>query len=343
MKNKALIAMSGGVDSSVAAYLVKQQGYDCTGITMKLFDNEDAKDARNAADSIGIPYYVNNFTDDFKKYVIDHFIEAYKNGLTPNPCIDCNRFIKFDKLLLKTKELTMDYFVTGHYARIEYNQETRRYLQKKAIDETKDQSYFLYTLTQQQLAQILFPLGMLTKTEVREIAKKLGFKNADKHDSQDICFVQNGNYAEFIEKYTRTTYESGNFIDTQGNILGRHKGIIHYTIGQRRGLAISLNKPMYVHSKNIKDNTVTLCEDDGLFGKSLKAVDFNWINSEQKENPIRVKVKIRYNQTEQWSTVTQTSQNSVYIEFDKPQRAIASGQAAVLYDGDTVVGGGTIV
>ena len=357
MKKKALIAMSGGVDSSVAAYMIQQQGYDCTGITMKLFTNEDigvnreksccsledVKDARNAADSMDIPYYVNNYTADFKEQVIDRFIQAYQNGATPNPCIDCNRYIKFEKLLLRAKQLDMDYFVTGHYARIEYNSETGRYLLKKAIDETKDQSYFLYAMTQQQLAHTLFPLGTLHKSEVRSIAKKLGFTNANKQDSQDICFVRNGRYAEFIEEYTGTACENGNFVDIHGNILGRHKGIIRYTIGQRRGLEISLNKPMYVHSKNIKDNTVTLCEDEELFGESLETTDFNWIACEQINSPIRVKTKIRYNQTEQWSTATQTSRNTVRIEFDEPQRAITSGQAAVLYDGDLVVGGGTII
>ena len=353
---KALIAMSGGVDSSIAAFLLKKQGFDCTGITMKLFDNEDigagreksccsledVKHARNTADSMGIPFYVNNFTEDFKKKVIGRFIEAYKSGATPNPCIDCNRYIKFEKLLFRAKQLNMDYFATGHYARIEYNEKTGRYLLKKAIDKIKDQSYVLYAMTQEQLAHTLFPLGTLRKSEVRDIAKKLGFTNADKQDSQDICFVQNGCYAEFIEHYLNHTSESGNFIDMQGNILGRHKGIIRYTTGQRRGLGISLNKPMYVHSKNIENNTVTLCEDKELFASSFEAADFNWIAFDGITSPIHVKAKIRYNQTEQWATATQTPHNTVHIEFDEPQRAITTGQAAVLYDEDMVIGGGTI-
>ena len=353
--------MSGGVDSSVAAFLLKQQGFDCTGITMKLFSNEDigismdknccsledAHDARNAADSIGIPFFVSNFADDFKKNVITRFIEAYQNGATPNPCIDCNRYIKFKKIFLKAKQLDIDFIATGHYARIDYNAETGRYLLKKAADKKKDQSYVLYTLTQEQLAHILFPLGTLNKPDVRSIAKKQGFENADKQESQDICFVpysgSAGSYAGFIEKYTGLASKSGSFVDLQGNILGTHKGIIRYTIGQRRGLGLSLNKPMYVHSKNIQDNTVVLCEDEELFGRSLEAGDINLITCEQIKSPIRIKTKIRYNQTEQWSTVTQVSHDKIHIEFDEPQRAISKGQAAVFYDGETVIGGGTIL
>ena len=357
MNKKALIAMSGGVDSSVAAYLVKQQGFDCSSVTMKLFDNDDigisskknccslvdVNHARNAADLMGIPYYVVNFRDDFKKHVIDCFVSSYQNGATPNPCINCNRHIKFEKLLFRAEQLAMDYIVTGHYARIEYNAESGRYLLKKAIDQSKDQSYVLYTMTQQQLARTLFPLGTFYKSEVRDIAKKQGFMNAEKQESQDICFVPDGDYAKFIEQYSDLYCESGNFIDLQGNYIGKHEGIIRYTIGQRRGLRLSLNKPMYVHSKNIENNTVTLCENNGLFSKSLEATDFNWIAWEKISSPIRVKTKIRYSQTEQWSTAKQTSDNNVLIEFDEAQRAITKGQAAVLYDGDIIVGGGTIL
>jgi tRNA-specific 2-thiouridylase len=357
MGKKALIAMSGGVDSSVAAYLLRQQGFDCTGITMKLFANEDigagrdrkccslddVTDARNVAYSMSIPYFVYNFAQDFRKQVIDRFIESYQNGATPNPCIDCNRYINIKKLLDRAKQLGMDYIATGHYAVIEHDAESGRYLLKKAADKTKDQSYVLYAMTQEQFSHTLFPLGALDKSAVRGIARKQGFVNADKRDSQDICFVRDGSYAEFIEQYTGKKNEAGDFVDIDGAVIGRHKGVIRYTIGQRKGLGLSLKRPLYVHTKNVKDNTVTLCERTGLFAKSLYAADFNFIACEKLNSPIRVKTKIRYNQTEQWSTATQTSDDTVHIEFDEPQWAIARGQAAVLYDGDTVVGGGTIL
>ena len=357
LNKKALIAMSGGVDSSVAAYLMKQQGFDCTGVMMKLFDNddfkinenrpccslEDTEDARNVAYSLGIPFFIYNFTLSFKEQIITRFITAYQNGETPNPCIDCNRYMKFEKLFQRAKSLDMDYIVTGHYARITQNSQTGRYLLKKAIDPTKDQSYVLYAMTQEQLSQTIFPLGELCKSETREIADSQGFINANKRDSQDICFVPDGNYAEFIEQYTNKTYDLGDFVDINGNVLGQHKGLIRYTVGQRKGLGLSFKNPMYVHSKSADDNTVTLCENDGLFSKTLDVTDFNWIAYENIDSPIRVKAKIRYNQTEQWATATQTNENTVHIEFEEPQRAIAKGQAAVLYDNDTVIGGGKIL
>lgn len=355
MASKALIAMSGGVDSSVAALLINKQGYDSVGITMKLYDGDvesvdsntccsadDIADARAVCNKLGIPYYVFNFKDCFNKEVIDRFVKAYENGSTPNPCIDCNRYIKFNRLLKRMFELEMDYVVTGHYARIEYNQHTNRYELKKAIDHTKDQSYVLYSLSQEQLAHTLFPLGSLTKSKVREIAEENGFINAKKHDSQDICFVPNGKYAEFIESYTGNKYPHGDFVDLQGNVLGEHKGIIRYTIGQRKGLGLALPAPIYVCKKDLENNKVILCNNESLYSKELYANNINLITCEKITNPLKVKAKVRYNQKEQPATVTQIDNDRLHIIFDEPQRAIASGQAVVLYQDDIVVGGGTI-
>lgn len=343
MNNKALAAMSGGVDSSVAAYLAKQRGFDCTGVTIKMFgDDIENTDAESVALRLGIAHHVFDFTAEFAEQVIGRFAEAYQRGQTPNPCVDCNRYLKFEKLFSQAEKLGIDHIVTGHYAKTEYDETKGRYLLKKAADPGKDQSYVLYLMTQEQLKRTVFPLGELFKHEVRAIAAKQGFANAAKPDSQDICFVRDGDYARFIEQYTGKTYEGGDFVDVFGNVLGRHKGIIRYTIGQRRGLGLASKNPLYVKSKNIGDNTVTLCENEGLFTKSLEAGGFNWIACEKAENPVRVKAKVRYNQKEQWAKAEQISENTVHIEFDEPQRAIAKGQAAVLYEGDAVVGGGTI-
>ena len=353
---KALIAMSGGVDSSVAACLMKEGGYDCIGVTMKLFQNEDiglsrehtccsladVADAQSVAYQLDIPHYVFNFSDRFRECVIDTFIHAYENGATPNPCIDCNRYLKFDKLFRRAKELDCDYVVTGHYARISYNAETGRYLLKKAVDTAKDQSYVLYTMTQEQLKHTLFPLGEMKKQEVRNLAESHGFLNAQKHDSQDICFVVNGKYTDFIEQYTGKTYPKGNFVDGEGIVLGQHKGIIHYTIGQRRGLHISSDTPLYVCDIRPSDHTVVLGRENQLYTQTLIAKDINLISVPCLENPQRVKAKVRYRQTEQWATVTQLDEDTLEIKFDVPQRAVTKGQAVVLYDGDLVLGGGTI-
>ncbi len=353
MEKKAVIAMSGGVDSSVAAYLMKKDGYEIIGATLKLFDNEDVgvreksccslsdvEDARSVAVKLGIRHYTFNFGDDFKSEVIDRFISAYENGRTPNPCIDCNRYIKFKRLLERACELKYDNVVTGHYARIENNGGRR--LLKKGLDSKKDQSYVLYSLTKEQLKHVILPLGGLTKDEVREIAAEQGFINAKKHDSQDICFVPDGKYTEFIEGYRNKKYPSGDFVDLDGNVLGTHKGIIRYTIGQRKGLNLSLPKPMYVCGTDLENNKVILGDNADLFSKQLDACDINLIACDDIKTPIRVKAKIRYSQSEEAATVWQTGEDEIHIEFDEPQRAVTSGQAVVMYDGDVVVGGGVI-
>lgn len=351
---KALISMSGGVDSSLAAKLMKDKGLDCIGCTMKLYHNEDAgiessrtccslddvEDARSVAYKLGMPFYVFNFTDAFRDTVIRKFIESYENGITPNPCIDCNRYMKFDKLYERAKTLGCDYIVTGHYARIE--EENGKFVLKKALDETKDQSYVLYSMTQDQLVHTMFPLGSMQKTEVRAIAEESGFVNADKPDSQDICFVPNGDYASVIELQTGKESAEGNFVDKQGNNLGRHKGVIHYTIGQRKGLGVSSTEPLYVCNICPKDGNVVLGSNDDLFSREADVSDFNWISGEVPGSEFRCKAKIRYRQPEQWVTVIPTGADTVHIVFDEPQRAITPGQAAVFYDGDTVLGGGTI-
>ena len=351
---RALIAMSGGVDSSLAAKLMQDDGYECIGCTMRLFHNEDAglersrtccsledvEDARSVAYELGMRFYVFNFTDDFRNTVIRRFVESYQNGITPNPCIDCNRYMKFGKLFDRAKILDCNCVVTGHYARIE--EQDGRYVLKKAIDATKDQSYVLYAMTQDQLAHTRFPLGDLCKTHVRALAEQNGFVNADKPDSQDICFVPNGDYAHIIELQTGCKAAAGNFVDRCGNVVGTHRGVIHYTIGQRKGLGIAAGEPLYVCRICPQSNTVVLGRNEDLFSTEADAADFNWISGESLKQAIRCKVKIRYRQAEQWATVTPCGEHDVHISFDDPQRAVTPGQAAVLYDGDIVLGGGTI-
>lgn len=351
---KVMIGMSGGVDSSVAAFLLQKESLEVIGATMKLYNNEDIDfvsektccslddvlDAKSVCAKLGIRHYTLNMTDDFKKEVIECFISAYQNGFTPNPCIDCNRYMKFSKMLHKAQELDIDYVATGHYARIE--KQGDRYILKKAVDLSKDQSYVLYSLTQEQLKVTKFPLGNYTKQQVREIAEENGFVNARKHESQDICFVPDGDYSKFIEYYTGKTYPCGDFVDMNGKRLGEHKGIIRYTIGQRRGLGLALPASMYVVEKDVDNNKVILGFNDDLFKKEVNVKNISFTACDGLDKPERLCAKIRYNQKEQPATVTQTDENHFKIVFDEPQRAITKGQAAVLYDGDTVVGGGTI-
>lgn len=355
-QKKALIAMSGGVDSSVAAYLTQQAGFQCTGATMRLFDNsilgqdqestccslDDVEDARSVARRLGFPFYVFNFKDDFEEKVIRKFIHCYECGATPNPCIDCNRYLKFDHLLRRGYELGCDYVVTGHYARIRQDENTGRYLLYKATDLSKDQSYVLYSLTQEQLAHTRFPLGEMTKAEARTIAEEQGFINARKHDSQDICFVPDGDYVAFMERYTGKKYTPGDYLDLQGNVVGQHKGAVSYTLGQRKGLNLAMGTPVYVCAKDMERNTVTVGPNEALFSTTLRATDWNWFPFPTLSEPIRVSAKARYNQPPQPATVYPEENGFARVVFDEPQRALTPGQAVVLYDSDMVVGGGTI-
>lgn len=346
-KEAVLIGMSGGVDSSVAAYLLQQQQYDCVGCTMRLYcrpcgGEDNVKDARSVADRMGIPFHVLDFQEDFHARVIGSFIRSYESGVTPNPCIECNRFLKFGAMLDKALELGCRYVATGHYAQIRQDPETGRYLLCRAADRAKDQTYFLYSLTQHQLEHIRFPLGGLTKGEAREIAEAQGFVTARKKDSQDICFVPDGDYVAFMKEYTGKSYPGGDYLDLSGNVVGRHQGAVCYTLGQRKGLGLALGAPVYVCGKDMERNTVTVGPNEALFHNALRAGDLNWILFPALTEPIRVTAKIRHSQNEQPATVFPEENGFVRVVFDQPLRAITPGQAVVLYQGDVVVGGGTI-
>jgi tRNA-specific 2-thiouridylase len=354
-KEKILVAMSGGVDSAVAALLLKQQGYETAGITMQLWADdhsvlddpspisldENCLDAKKVADHLGISHYCISYGETFKKSVIERFIAEYAQAKTPNPCVFCNKYIKFGVLLEKARTLGFDRLATGHYARIEKDQNGKALL-KKAADTKKDQSYFLWSLSSDVLSSVVFPLGELTKDEIRQVATENALASAHRSDSQDICFIPDGDYVSFIQTHSDLEFPRGRFIDINGKPLGEHEGLIRYTVGQRKGLGIAFGKPMFVGSKNASDNTVMLCEDHELYRDTLTATNINLIACSSFDSPVRLEAKIRYRHTAATATVEQIAEDKLLVKFDSPQRAIAAGQSLVLYDGDTVIGGGII-
>ena len=355
-KGKVVVGMSGGVDSSVAAHLLKEQGYEVIGMTMQIWQEgapEDhdggccglsaVDDARRVCQKLDIPHYVINFREDFKKYVIDYFLEEYQNAKTPNPCIACNRYVKWESMLQKSLQIGADYIATGHYARVIKHEETGRFALKQSKTLAKDQTYALYNLTQHQLEHTLMPLGDYTKDEIREIAKAIGLGVATKPDSQEICFVPDNNYARYIEEETGEKPIPGNFVDSEGKVLGKHKGIIHYTIGQRKGLGLSLGKPGFVQKINKETNEIVIGDNEDLFHTMVVANQLNFMPFEKLEAPMKCLGKIRYNQVAEPCTIEMIDENTIKCIFDNPQRAITPGQALVIYDGEELVGGGTIL
>lgn len=354
---KAMVAMSGGVDSSTVALILREEGYEVTGVTGRMFVNEDiglvdesrccsladVEDARLAAHKIGVSHYVYNMGDCFKKTVIQPFVDAYLVGDTPNPCVNCNKYVKFPQLLERALLLGIDYLATGHYAKVFYDQAKKRWLLARAEDESKDQTYMLYGLTQHELSHLLLPLGNFKKTEVRARAGEAGLINASKPDSQDICFVPDGNYANFIERFSGKKQEPGDFVLQGGEAIGRHKGLIHYTLGQRKGLGIAYKEPLYVLAKDAASNTVVLGTEKDLYKKEFLVGDCNFIAIEELTGPMKVTCKVRYRMQDEPAIIEPVSAGKVKVTFMKAQRAITSGQAAVFYDGNIVVGGGTII
>ena len=344
--SKAMIAMSGGVDSSVAALLAIREGHEAVGATMRLIDGSgdgDINDARAVCDRLGIDHYVYDMREEFDKEVMRRFSDSYLSGETPNPCIVCNRYIKFGALLDRAVESGCEHIATGHYASVRYDEGSGRWLLVKAADRSKDQTYFLYMLGQKQLSRILFPVGGLTKQDVRELAESSGFATSRKHDSQDICFVPDGDYVSFLGRYGGMTFPQGDFLDLGGNVIGRHSGAVRYTIGQRKGLGMGFNRPMYVCRKDMEANTVTLGDNSDLFSRRVIARGVNLIAAGRIDRPIRVAAKVRYSQREEEALLQQTGEDEITLEFNTPQRAVAPGQAVVCYDGDCVICGGRIV
>ena len=349
--------MSGGVDSSVAAYALHEAGYGVEGVTLKLFDNadacldaqksccslKDAEDARQVCLQLGIGHVVYNFSRTFVRDVIERFCDGYLRGQTPNPCIDCNRYVKFAALQQRRRDLGFDYVATGHYARRAFNGKTGRHELLRGLDASKDQSYVLFHLTQETLAHMLFPLGDFTKAQVRAIALENGFINAQKAESQDICFVPDGDYASFIRERTGAEFSPGEIVDRSGKVLGRHSGLIHYTVGQRKGIGVAAAEPLYVFAKDTARNKLVVGTDSETLCTCIEVEDANFIARPSLPEPARFTVKTHYRQVARSALVEQTGEASLRISFDEPQRACAPGQAAVVYDGDAVVCGGTIM
>ena len=349
LMKKVLIGMSGGVDSSVAALLLKKQGYEVVGVTMKLLNSDlheknTVKDAKKVCEKIGIEYNIVDFRHIFKKEVIDYFANEYIEGRTPNPCNVCNKQLKFGALLEAAKnQFGCDYIATGHYAKVEYDSTINRYLLKKSKTDKKDQTYALYKLSQDQLKHVIMPLGEDEKDEIGKIAEENDLVNANRKDSQEICFIEDDDYVRFIRENYSYTVKPGNFVDLNGNILGRHKGIIHYTIGQRKGLEIAFQKRMYVVDINVENNEVVLGDNEDLFKDSLICSDVNFISIENLKEPMTAMVKIRYSAKPEKATLIPMEDGNVKVEFGVLQRAITPGQSAVFYDNDIVIGGGTIL